>query len=166
MNSRFDPALISISTSKVDPNVVGLKVIGPFNLNSHVRPVDFPSCCRLCIHCDGRQSLKAQIYIRHNEVHSSNVLLPQVLDTVNRTVLAGRPNNAAFITSCHEHCGQWAQGQILEGHDDFNVTIDGWTAPFALDSWAAGVWAGQTPARTVWVQKHLYPCDDCCSGGN
>eukprot|EP00035_Acanthoeca_spectabilis_P012237 m.217978 g.217978 ORF g.217978 m.217978 type:complete len:430 (-) comp15566_c0_seq1:2100-3389(-) len=114
MNSRFDPALISISTSKVDPNVVGLKV----------------------------------------------------LDTVNRTVLAGRPNNAAFITSCHEHCGQWAQGQILEGHNDFNVTIDGWTAPFALDSWAAGVWAGQAPARTVWVQKHLYPCDDCCLGGN
>lgn len=33
-----------------------------------------------------------------------------VLNLVNQTVL-NRPGNAAFITSCHEHCGQWAQNQ-------------------------------------------------------
>lgn len=30
---------------------------------------------------------------------------------VNSTVLTA-PKNAAFITSCAQHCGQWAQGQV------------------------------------------------------
>lgn len=48
-----------------------------------------------------------------------------VLSLLNASALS-KPGNAAFITACHEHCGQWAQGQTLGAtgqFDDFNVTI-------------------------------------------
>ena len=35
-----------------------------------------------------------------------------LLALINATVLS-RAGNAAFITSCAEHCGQWAQAQTL-----------------------------------------------------
>jgi hypothetical protein len=37
--------------------------------------------------------------------------------------------NGAFITGCHEHCGQWAQGQMAGSDSDFNATIDGACVP-------------------------------------
>ena len=76
------------------------------------------------------------------------------------------PGAVSWAHPGHEHCGQWAQGQILPGYDDFNVTIDGWTAPYALDSWAKSLWTTDTPpARTSWVQEATYPCLTCCTGG-
>lgn len=77
---------------------------------------------------------------------------------VNATVLERSPVNAAFLTSCHQHCGQW-------GPPGFNVTIDGYTASAAFDEWFRAVAAGQTPPRRVWVQGAQYPCAQCCSGG-
>mmetsp|Transcript_148035 Transcript_148035/g.260947 ORF Transcript_148035/g.260947 Transcript_148035/m.260947 type:complete len:427 (-) Transcript_148035:60-1340(-) len=74
--------------------------------------------------------------------------------------------NAAFITACSEHCGQWAQGQILPGHNDFNVTIDGWTAASAVDAWAGSLWSGSPFPRQLWLQNASYPCKTCCSGGD
>jgi hypothetical protein len=51
------------------------------------------------------------------------------------------PQNGAFITSCHEHCGQWATGQT-DPMPDFNVTISGLTAGVALDRWVRAQVAG------------------------
>eukprot|EP00039_Didymoeca_costata_P003733 m.69371 g.69371 ORF g.69371 m.69371 type:complete len:423 (-) comp12050_c0_seq3:78-1346(-) len=100
-----------------------------------------------------------------------NTVGERVIATVNKTVLEVSMNNAAFLTSCNEHCGQWAQGQILEGHNDFNVTIDGWTAPYAVNSWVAALQAASEnpsspPARRLWIQESSYPCPQCCNGGN
>ena len=78
-----------------------------------------------------------------------------MLHLINTTLLGDQRGNAAFVTSCHEHCGQWAQG--TDG--DFNVTIDGWQAIPALSSWRDG------GARKLWVQEASYPCSSCCQGG-
>eukprot|EP00040_Diaphanoeca_grandis_P012681 m.64278 g.64278 ORF g.64278 m.64278 type:complete len:464 (+) comp23408_c0_seq1:1-1392(+) len=96
-----------------------------------------------------------------------NQIGQKVINAINASVLQGRPGNAAFITSCNEHCGQWAQGQVLAGHNDFNVTIDGWTAPYALNAWVSRMWGHTTTAtsRTLWLQEATYPCHTCCSGG-
>jgi O-palmitoleoyl-L-serine hydrolase len=91
-----------------------------------------------------------------------NRLGQRLLDLVNATVL-NRPGNAAFITSCHEHCGQWAQGQP-NPFADFNVTIDGSQAIPALAQWMA-TRGGGGGARNLWVQEALYPCAQCCNGG-
>lgn len=61
----------------------------------------------------------------------------ELLALVNATVLS-RDNNAAFLTGCRQHCGQWGQNQTLgpSGQfDDFNVTIDGVTGAMALAQW-------------------------------
>lgn len=115
----------------------------------------------------------------------------KLLELVNTTVL-NRPGNAAFITSCHEHCGQWAQGQKLGPggqFDDFNVTIEGTQAIPALASWytervqrahrqaavggdastpiaAAEMETGGPDYSHVWVQSALFPCANCCAGGD
>lgn len=83
-----------------------------------------------------------------------NAIGARVLQLINQTLLGDARGNAAFVTSCHEHCGQWAQGT-----DDFNVTIDGWQAIPSLMSWRDG------GARKVWVQEASFPCDACCQGG-
>lgn len=87
----------------------------------------------------------------------------QLLAWVQLTALQGRPGNAAFLTSCHQHCGQWAQGQV--GGDgvpgDFNVTIDGDTAPAAFDAW----FGGRAGGKQLWLQAAPYPCATCCEGG-
>jgi len=128
-----------------------------------------------------------------------------VADGINRTVLGTSPLNAAFVTACHEHCGQWSQHQVLGAGgklDDFFVrTPDGTTAPFALNAWygaVEGVWrrwrqgrpAGESAfasttalvaalrtdtsllaqvqaavGRRWYEQPSSYPCDTCCSGG-
>ena len=77
------------------------------------------------------------------------------LGLVNSTVLAPSGRNAAFITSCAQHCGQWAQG--TDG--DFDVLIDGDHAIDAMLKWRAG-------ARSLWVQEHDFACPQCCAGGN
>jgi hypothetical protein len=82
---------------------------------------------------------------------------------VNATVL-NRPGNAAFLTGCAQHCGQWAQGQVLGpdgAFNDFNVTIDGTQAVGALQAWYSA------PAGTtmVWIQQAAFPCSTCCAGG-
>jgi hypothetical protein len=100
----------------------------------------------------------------------------ELIVLVNSTVM-NRPDNAAFITSCHQHCGQWyvettyvtlfvtkclsrAQGQT-GSYGDFNVTIDGWTAVPALQTW----YTGGPGARNYWLQEAKYPCAQCCNGG-
>jgi hypothetical protein len=87
--------------------------------------------------------------------------------------------NGAFVTGCHEHCGQWAQGQVAGGNSDFNATIEGMTAPFAVQRWfahnklahaagggeqAVGVGLGAHPF--VWMATAKYPCSNCCDGGD
>jgi hypothetical protein len=93
-----------------------------------------------------------------NESNATHVreIGQRFLGLVNDTVLqpAGA-RNAAFITSCAQHCGQWSQG--TDG--DFDVVIDGDKAIDAMLKWRAG-------SRTLWVQEHDFPCTDCCSGGN
>ena len=87
-----------------------------------------------------------------------NALGRQLLDTVKATVLGPGRRNAAFITGCHEHCGQWAQGS----DGDFNSTIGGLAAVPALKMWRDSGFASQ-----LWVQApgDSYPCADCCTGG-
>jgi hypothetical protein len=110
MNSRFDPALDSISFGENGSNVTHVNQIGA-----------------------------------------------RLLALVKSTVLS-RAGNAAFLTSCHEHCGQWAQDQTGT-FADFNVTIDGLTAIPALTEW----WLGGS--QNLWVQEAPYPCATCCQGG-
>ena len=121
MQSRFDPALDSITAGEKGTNV------------SHV-----------------------------------NAIGARLLGTINATVLAGNPRNGAFITSCHEHCGQWGTGWI-EGpggsFDDFNVTIAGDNALSAYSEWYAGPRVGRQGGR-LWVQSASYPCATCCAGGD
>ena len=92
--------------------------------------------------------------------------------------------NGAFITGCHEHCGQWAQGQQAGANSDFNATIDHTTAPFVVQAWylhnkkaaAAAAAGGQPPAPAATSSSstqpfvHMvtaeYPCADCCDGGD
>eukprot|EP00729_Bicosta_minor_P004904 gene4904-27811_t len=69
---------------------------------------------------------------------------------VNSTVLTA-PKNAAFITSCAQHCGQWAQGQV-QGH----VKVK-W--PTEEDG------SSGDATRKAWFQQSPYPCETCCAGG-
>ena len=159
INSRYDPALDSISGGESGGNVTNVQRLGD-----------------------------------------------ELLALVNATVLS-RGNNAAFLTGCHEHCGQWGQDQTLGPggqFNDFNVTIDGVTGAVALAQWYTALvqaheggvdirgWPplervrgrGSPPsARSprhepaspaasagvpskLWLQRVQYPCSDCCSGGS
>ena len=96
----------------------------------------------------------------------------QLLALVNATVL-NRPGNAAFLTSCAQHCGQWGQGWVLgppnDPHefDDFNVTLPSGVGTMAAFEqwWVAGA-GGARPAPQLWLQAADYPCARCCAGGN
>ncbi len=93
-----------------------------------------------------------------NRTHVNEIGRLFVAD-VEGALLGSSSRNAAFITACAQHCGQWAQGS----DGDFNVTMaDGMQAVPALMQWRA---AGFTKA--VWVQApgDTYPCSTCCSGG-
>ena len=87
-----------------------------------------------------------------------NEIGAKVASNIFGSVLS-RPGNAAFLTGCAEHCGQWAQGKTGK-FADFNVTIDGFQAVEAVAEWLAG------GPRNVWVQGATYPCSTCCSGGS
>eukprot|EP01051_Picozoa_sp_SAG22_P007417 SAG22_NODE_522_length_9503_cov_4.233624_6_plen_211_part_00 len=98
-----------------------------------------------------------------------NALAARFVGKVEAAVFGGgQKKNGAFITGCEEHCGQWAQGQVAGGNSDFNATIDGTTAPFAVQAWFAANKAGkQSEARQfVHMATARYPCEDCCFGGD
>ncbi len=87
-----------------------------------------------------------------------NAIGRHLIDLLSNTVLKKR-ENAAFVTACAEHCGQWTQG--VDG--DFNVTISGQPAiPFLLQ-WRAGNAAGKS---LLQAPGDTYPCADCCKGGS
>ena len=91
-----------------------------------------------------------------------NAIGRQLLDDVAGRLLSRQPRNAAFLTACHQHCGQWSQG--TDG--DFNVSIAGLQAIPALLQWRAGA-AGPNGSGRLWVQApgDTYPCAECCAGG-
>eukprot|EP00756_Hemistasia_phaeocysticola_P045919 Hpha_TRINITY_DN19675_c0_g1::TRINITY_DN19675_c0_g1_i1::g.186252::m.186252/K19882/NOTUM; O-palmitoleoyl-L-serine hydrolase len=98
-----------------------------------------------------------------------NALATRFVAKVNAAVVGpGQRKNGAFITGCHEHCGQWAQGQKAGKNSDFNATIDGTTAPFAVQRWfATNKLGAQTDAREfVHMATAQYPCANCCDGGD
>jgi O-palmitoleoyl-L-serine hydrolase len=89
-----------------------------------------------------------------------NEIGKKVASLVGSTIL-NRKGNAAFITSCAQHCGQWAQDQ--QGpFADFNVTINGMQAIPALEQWML---QGENQTM-LWFQDALYPCLTCCNGGD
>ncbi len=53
-----------------------------------------------------------------------------LVDSVKSTVL-GAKAGSAFLTSCHQHCGQWAQNQTSP-MADFSPVIDGSTQMLVL----------------------------------
>lgn len=75
-----------------------------------------------------------------------------VLSTINATVVQTSPINAAFVSACHEHCGQWSQFQKLGPNgefDDFWVrTEEGVTVPDAVGAWFHAV-------EALWQQWRL-----------
>jgi len=101
-----------------------------------------------------------------------------LLASVRERALEGgsQSRNVAFITACHEHCGQWGQGQRLGpggAFNDFNVTIEGKTGAVAADQWWHWLDAGApkggggfVPSSRLWLQGADYPCSDCCDGGD
>jgi hypothetical protein len=98
-----------------------------------------------------------------------NALAARFVHKVKASVLlAKKPGrNGAFITACHEHCGQWAQGQDSSvSPADFNATIDGTTAPFAVQAWFRANRQGQAEKPIVHMATAVYPCANCCSGGD
>ena len=92
-------------------------------------------------------------------------------NAVAATVLT-RQGNAAFITSCAQHCGQWAQHQVLGNagnpnqFDDFSPAAvrDAGPAVSAMDAFAAWYASSSTAAPAMWLQNATYPCATCCSG--
>lgn len=104
------------------------------------------------------------IVANENGKNATNVqLIGDTLQAYVQLTALNRPGNAAFLTSCHQHCGQWAQGQVTSADGvpgDFNVTIDGYTAPQAFDEWF-----GRRSSRQLWLQEAKYPCATCCDGG-
>lgn len=80
------------------------------------------------------------------------------LMTLFNTTVLNRPTNAAFITACSEHCGQWSQNQSLgKDNSDFQVYIDGDSAATAVNAWYGGF-----TKRRLWVQPGEFPCQSCC----
>ena len=93
-------------------------------------------------------------------VPAVNNIGKEVASLIGSSVL-NRNGNAAFITSCAQHCGQWAQDQSGQ-FADFNVTIRGYQAIPALEEWLLKG-ANQT---MLWFQDAIFPCQDCCKGGD
>ena len=106
-----------------------------------------------------------------------NIAKAEILASVKAAVAARPSQNAAFLTMCDEHCGQWGADQNVSAlHPaavaDFNVTIDGVTGTKAVAIWWKGLKSdreikpGQQSADHLWVQAADYPCATCCTGGN
>jgi len=97
--------------------------------------------------------------ISHTNITGVNRLGEELLVLIKKVIL-NRSGNGAFISSCHEHCGQWSQNQT-DHFPDYNVTILGWQVIPALSHW----W-NKTSTRREWVQSSSYPCVGCCFGKN
>ena len=98
-----------------------------------------------------------------------NALASRFVAKVNSAVLSpAQKKNGAWITGCEEHCGQWSQGQMAGSNSDFNTTIDGTTAPFAVAAWYAAnrKHAQSGPSEFVHMATAKYPCENCCAGGD
>ena len=61
--------------------------------------------------------------------------------------------HAAFIDSCHHHCGYWT--------NCLGVAIDGRGAKDAVAAWMFN----QTTQR-LWFQNETFPCSSCCNDGD
>ncbi len=113
-------------------------------------------------------------------VTGRNIAKAEILASVKAAVAARPSQNAAFLTMCDEHCGQWGADQNVSAlHPaavaDYNVTIDGLTGKEAVALWWNGLVGrnksgGQQTAPSVaprmWIQTATYPCATCCAGGN
>ena len=205
MNSKYDPAMLSIRCSHGAPQTLLFSSVFVPQVISAAHPALNRRSCRISggIPKSGPKASPAQV----------NALAGRFMVKVKSAVLS-RANNGtstygfllyithvvpavdhevmfctgAWITGCHEHCGQWTQGQIAGGNSDFNTTIGGTTAPFAVRDWylanraaffarrAGGGGeekeAGVGKHREAGVGKHVhttaavYPCKNCCAGGN
>lgn len=81
-------------------------------------------------------------------------------------MVAARPDSAAFITGCSQHCGQWGAGQEPSAAHplasaDARVVIDGVTGTEAVALWHADLVSGNRSGR-VWLQPGPIPCATCC----
>ena len=104
-----------------------------------------------------------------------NIAKAEIKTSVAAAVMAS-PQNAAFLTMCDEHCGQWGANQNVSvlhpaAVADFNVTIAGSDGSVGLTGHEAiAVWwadlVAKTPKGRTWVQDVAYPCLTCCTGGN
>eukprot|EP01044_Picomonas_judraskeda_P034457 COSAG03_NODE_14300_length_469_cov_0.821622_1_plen_68_part_10 len=61
------------------------------------------------------------------------------------------PKHLKLIWYCRLGCEQWTQGQIAGGNSDFNTTIDGTTAPFAVSAWYRANRLGAQKGPTEFV---------------
>jgi hypothetical protein len=84
-----------------------------------------------------------------------------VLSQINKTVVQTSLINAAFVSACHEHCGQWSQFQKLGPDGDFDDfwvrTPAGVTVPDAVNGWYSSVealWQGWRATRDT--SEHAY----------
>eukprot|EP00976_Prorocentrum_cordatum_P095590 1190240-Prorocentrum_minimum.AAC.2 len=67
----------------------------------------------------------------------------------------GHPANAAFVDSCHHHCGQW--GNL--------TTSEGLKQPAAFHRWYSQIKQGTSPDRQEFLHIVPYPCAGCCQSG-
>lgn len=89
----------------------------------------------------------------------------QIVDGIKAAV-AARPESAAFITGCNQHCGQWGTGQEPSAEHptaaaDARIVIDGVTGTEAVALWYADLINGTKRGR-VWLQPEAVPCSTCC----
>lgn len=78
---------------------------------------------------------------------SVNLCGNYVRDLVRQLLLAP---SAAFLDSCHHHCGEWGA-----------ITIDQTTSPKALDTWYTNG-SLALPNDGYMDQSQIYPCNTCC----
>ena len=67
--------------------------------------------------------------------------------------LAPNGKHAAFIDSCHHHCGYW-QGCLGQ-------PIDGVYGEQALVQWLSN-----STEQRLWLQNSTFPCASCCADGS
>jgi len=86
-----------------------------------------------------------------------------LVQRLNETLLSRQPQaSGAFLTGCHEHCGQWGTGQGGL-FPDYNVSIDGYNGVCALQEWwETSLRQGGQAGRRLWIQQGEYPCANCC----
>jgi hypothetical protein len=104
-----------------------------------------------------------------HSVAGRNIVKREILSTVTAAI-SKQKTNAAFLTMCDEHCGQWGTGQNVSAlHPaavpDFNVSISGIAGYQAVAVWWSNLVAKKEFGH-LWVQTADYPCRTCCFGGS